>query len=189
MAEDARDWDPLRKPINRVTFAGMPTPGVATISGAGTPRRWDERESYGWSGAYIVYHGLNLSHFSVRVRLYTEQHWRDWHAFQPLVQRQPLGKRQFPIDVAHPILVMLGIHSVVVEDVLQPDQVEDGVWEIEIKLIEYRSPRLALAAAEATKAEAADPEDAIIHNIRQQVEAVGKERDDYERGVSGRQGL
>lgn len=182
-------WNPLREPTNRVTFAGMPTPGIATVVGAGTPRRWDERESYGWSGAYVVYHGLNLSHFSVRVRLYTEQHWEDWHAFQPVVQRQPLGKRQHAVDVTHPILTMLGISSVVVEDVLQPEQVEDGVWEIEIKLIEYRSPRLCLAAAEATKADAADPEDPIIHNLRTQVEAVGKETENRVRGTFGTQGL
>jgi hypothetical protein len=154
-------WNPITEPQDWVDFAGRSTPGIATVVGASSPRRWDERESYGWSGAFVVYHGQNLSHFSVKLKLYTPDDWNDWYVFKPLVARVPLGKRQRPLDIGHPLTQQLGIFAVVVEDVTQAEQVEDGVWEIEIKLIEYRSPRLALAAAKGSEAEAADPEDAI----------------------------
>jgi hypothetical protein len=168
-------WCPLTEPIDFVTFAGHRTPGIAEISGAGSPRRWDERESYGFSGAFVVYHGQNLSHFSVRVRLITEQDWIDWYGFKPIIDRVPLGKIQRPVDIVHPLLGMLGIHAAVVEDVTQASQVEDGIWEVEIKCIEYRSPRLALAAAKGAQATPGDPEDARIDEQQKQNAALAEE--------------
>jgi hypothetical protein len=170
-------WCPLSEPIDYVTFAGHRTPGVADVSGAGSPRKWDERESYGFSGAYVVYHGQNLSHFSVRVRLITEQDWLDWYGFKPIVDRVPLGKIQRPVDIVHPLLGMLGIHAAVVEDVSQALQVEDGIWEIEIKCIEYRSPVLALAAAKGAQATPDDPEDARLGEQSQSINALADELD------------
>lgn len=169
-------WNPITEPWDFVDFAGQSTPGIAEVRGAGTPRRWDEAESVGFSGAFLTYHGQKLSHFSVLIRLTTTQDWLDWHGFYPLVKKVPLGKRQRPIDVMHPFLTELGIHSAVVEDVLQPELIDDsGVWQIEIQMIEYRSPRIALAAAEGAKADPADPEDAEIEENRQQMDALAKE--------------
>jgi hypothetical protein len=168
-------FNPITEPIDTVDFAGQKTPGLAEIRGAGTPRRWDEAESVGFSGAFLTYHGQKLSHFSVVLRLMTTADFAAWDAFYPLVKKVPLGKRQKPLDITHPITANLGISSVVVEDVLQPEQVEDGIWQVEIQLIEYRSPRLALAAAQGSQADPADPEDAIIEENRRQIDALGQE--------------
>jgi hypothetical protein len=165
-------WNPLDEPQDWVDFGGQITPGIAEIVGAGTPRRWDERDSYGVAGALVVYHGLKLSHFSVKLRLVTTQDWEDWYAFKPFVDKVPVGKRQGPIDITHPLLQQAGIRSVVVEDVLQPVQVEDGIWEIEIQLIEYRKPRLSLSKPEGAKATPADPEDADLAANREQIAAL-----------------
>lgn len=168
-------WNPISAPQDWVDFAGHRTPGLAEIVGASSPRRLDERESYGLSGAFVVYHGLKLAHFSVMVRLYDERDWNDWYAFKPLVDKKPLGRRQGPLAVTHPILAELGIHSAIVEDVTQPSQVDDGVWEIEIKLIEYRRPVTALAKAEGAQATPADPEDAELEDWTQQAKALANE--------------
>lgn len=168
-------WNPITEPQDWVSFAGQRTPGYAEVRGAGTPRKLDERESVGLSGAYVVYMGLRLSRFSVLIRLLTPEDWEAWDAFKPLVQKVPLGKRQRPLDISHPLLADCGIHSAIVEDVLQADQVEDSIWQIEIKLLEYRSPRVAMAAAQGSQAEPADPEDAEIEENRQQIEALGQE--------------
>jgi hypothetical protein len=168
------DWTPLHRPINYVEFAGVRTPGMAEVVGASSPRKWEKVESVGWSGAFLKYHGLELSSFSVHVRLYTRAEWLAWHRFAPLVHRVPLGRFQKPIDVWHPLLEMLGIHSVVVEDVTQATQNED-VWEIEIKLIEYRSPHVALAAARGSQATPDDPIEADIEAQRKWNESIGAE--------------
>ena len=178
-------WNPLAQPTNKVDFAGHVTPGIAEVVGASSPRRWDERESYGWSGAFIVYHGVNLSHFSVKIRLITRQDWADWYAFKPIVDRVPLGTLQRPVDISHPYLDLLGIHSVVVDDVTQPDQVEHGIFEIEIKLIEYRSPRMALAAARGSQATPDDPEDQRVADITAMKESAAQEVERLERGTRG----
>lgn len=168
-------WSPLSEPQDWVDFAGRASPGIAEIVGASNPRRLDERESYGLSGALVIYHGLKLAHFSVMLRLYTDQDWSDWYAFKPLVDRKPLGRRQGPLDLTHPILAGLDIKSALVEDVTQPSQIDDGVWEIEIKLIEYRRPNTALAKADGAQATPADPEDAEIAEDRAQAEALANE--------------
>lgn len=165
-------WNPIDEPQDWVDFSGQITPGLADIVGAGSPRRWDERESYGLSGATVVYHGLKLAHFSVKLRLYTTQHWDDWYAFKPFIDRVPAGRRQGPLDITHPLLAQVGIRSVVVEDVLAAEQTDDGEWTIEIKLIEYRKPVLSLAKPDGAKATPADPEDAELEQNRQQINAL-----------------
>lgn len=168
-------WNPIREPFDFVDFAGQATPGLAEVVGLSTPRRFDERESVGLSGAIVFYMGHRLAHFSVVLRLYTKTDWDDWAAFRRLIDRVPLGRRQKPLDITHPLTVAAGIKSVVVEDVVQPVQTDDGVWEIEIKLIEYRKPFVAMAKAEGAKATPADPEDAELEANRQQIAALSSE--------------
>lgn len=168
-------WNPITDPQDWVDLGGVATPGIATIVGASSPRRWDERESYGLSGALVVYHGLKLAHFSIMLRLVTVEHWAAWYAFKPIVDKKPVGKRQGPLDITHPILDALGIRAVVVEDVTQPTQSDDGSWEIEIKLIEYRVPHVALAKAEGAQATPADPEDPVIRERLAERNALAKE--------------
>lgn len=168
-------WNPITEPQDWVDFAGRSTPGIAEIVGAGSPRRWDERESYGLSGALVVYRGLKLAHFSVLLRLFTDQDWLDWYAFKPIVDKVKIGKRQKALDITHPILDGLNIRAVVVEDVLQPEQIDHGVWQIEMKLIEYRVPHIALAKAEGAEATPADPEDAELQEDLAQYQALANE--------------
>jgi hypothetical protein len=169
-------WNPLKEPIDWVDFAGQSTPGMATVVGASAPRRWEEVESMGWSGSWLKYKGQGLAHFSVQVRLYTVDDWEGWFRFKPTIDRMPLGKYQRPVDITHPLLGLLGITSCVIEDVTQAEPIDDtGIWQIEIKCIEYRSPRLALAAAKGSKATPDDPEDAIIDELRAQNESYAQE--------------
>lgn len=200
-------FNPITEPVDHILLAGRKSPGLATVRGAGIAGRWDERRLYAAGGAFVVYRGQKLAKFTVTLRLYTEQHWTDWHDWRPLVQtppppspealdrqmrtaqaaqlqlrtdsdilaaspllgndpafqerlrtltRQanatpsPLGPRPRAKDIWHPILEDLGIRSVVIEAVLQPQQTADGEWSIEIKMIEYRPPQLALTGIEGS---------------------------------------
>jgi hypothetical protein len=62
---------------------------------------------------------------------------------------------------------------VVIEDVLQPKQVADGEWNIEIKMIEFRKPVRRLQTADAAKERPTDPGDVTIENLTAQVQANG----------------
>ena len=133
-------FDPLTDPVDYILLANRRSPGLATVAGASSPRRWDKRKGYAQTGARVVFRGIDLSSFVVTLRLYTRQDWADWHEWRPLVQRPPVGERARAQDIWHPILEDLGIKSAVVEDVGQPRQTGDGEWSIDIKFIEYRRP-------------------------------------------------
>ena len=156
-------FNPISEPVDHILLAGRRSPGLATIRGAGIAARWDERRLYAAGGAFVVYRGQKLSKFTVTLRLYTEQDWSDWHEWRPLVQRPPPPEPRGPgsdlaillhrpraKDIWHPILEDLEIRSVVIEAVLQPQQTADGEWSIEIKMIEYRPPQLALTGIEGS---------------------------------------
>jgi hypothetical protein len=53
------DASPLAQPglWDRVFVAGVPSPGLAKIVGAGQPFKWDEKDGPGTQGAKLTYRG------------------------------------------------------------------------------------------------------------------------------------
>jgi hypothetical protein len=165
-------WNPLDEPVDYIVLAGKKSPGLADVVGANAPRRWDERKGYGLSGAVLIYRGLALSQFSVRIRLYTTADWDAWSTWKALVDKAPLGTRAKAMDITHPFLEALGIVSVVVDDVLQPEQTGDGEWTIEIKFREYRGHTFTLSKPEGSTATPADPVEAEIGRLTDQFQRL-----------------
>lgn len=151
--------NPIDTPVDKAIIGGRPTPGICEIVGADSPRAWDERTGYGLSGATVFFHGIRLSHFSIMLRLYTTEDWGDWYGFKDLVDRPPVGTRARSLDIVHPLLQDLGIASIVIENVLVPTQTDDGEWTIELKCIEFRQPKFALAKPQGSTATPVDPID------------------------------
>jgi len=135
-------FNPDLAPVDYILLANEISPGIATITGANSPRRWDERRGYALSGARVVFRGIGLARPVVTFRLSSFEDWNEWHDWRERVglQRPPVGERARAKDIWHPILVDLEIVSVVVEDVGQPIQVDHGVWDIAVKFIEFRPP-------------------------------------------------
>jgi hypothetical protein len=155
-------WNPIVAPCDYILLAGQRSPGLAEVRGASSKRRWDEREGFGLSGAFSVFKGRGLASFSVFLRLYTEQDWRDWYAWKPLVDRLPTKRSGSKtdtgaLDILHPYLEALDIRAVGVAEVMQPDQTGDGEHTIEIKFLEFRHPKLTLAKPEGSEATPVDP--------------------------------
>jgi hypothetical protein len=168
-------WNPIDAPINYILLTGQKSPGIADVEGASSPRKWDERNGYGLSGSTVVFTGLGLAKFVVRLRFYTAEHWAAWAVWQPLVAKPPMGSRPRALDIWHPHLEELGIKSVVVEDVSQPKQTADGEWTVEIKFIQWRRPKLALAKPEGSQAKPTDPYDQLIERLTTQVQELAAE--------------
>jgi hypothetical protein len=155
-------WNPLTDPVDSFALAGLKSPGIAELSGATSPRKWEERGGYGLSGATVVFRGVGLCYFTFRLKLYTEADWEDWLSWKSLVDRPPYGTRPKANDISHPFLAQLGVTAAVVEEVTQPEQAESGEWIVSIKFIEFRKPVVALAKPVAAKATAMDPVEADI---------------------------
>lgn len=155
-------WNPLDEPCDYILLSKTKSPGLADVTGAGSPRKWDEMGGYGLSGATLKFTGVGLAKFTVTLRLYTAQDWEDWMAWRPLVAKPPLGQLPKAQDILHPFLMLLGIRAVVVEDEPQPEQTEDGVWSIPIKFIQYRKPKFQLVKPDGSDATTTDPHETAI---------------------------
>lgn len=174
-------WNPLDDPIDHFLLAGKKSPGIAELLGLASPRKWDEKKGYGTSGATIVYAGDGLAKFSAKIFLTTTEDWDAWHAFAPLVEKAPDGSKPKALDIWHPQCEQKGIRSVVVEDVVGPARDgDDGRWVVEVKFIQYRAPKPALAKPKGSSNSSAGPggnktnteedeRDRLIRELTQQV--------------------
>lgn len=126
----------------------LPSPGVAKIKKAGSPREWDIRKGYGFSGASLVFTGMGLAKFDVDLFLWTPSHFLQWEAFSVLLTNPPPPPGVLPTSLAidHPILNKKPwlITKVVIEDVSTWDCNDTGLWSLTISFIQYRKALPAL---------------------------------------------
>lgn len=168
-------FNPLVNPIDYMLINDQQSPGVVEITGAGSPRQWDERRGFGMSGAISVYRGAKLAKFSAAFSLWLPEHFDAWASFAELLAKPPNMRRPRVLTVWHPILEDLGISQAGVEDLLQPTQAEDGKWIYECKFVQYRRPRLALARPDGgDTAAVVDPVDQEIENLTRQVDRLAR---------------
>lgn len=125
-----------------VILGGKRSPGAVSIVKAGSPRKWDIRQGYAFSGASVYYIGDQPSKFDLIFTLWEDDHWSDWDDFASVLERPPKGTRPKAVGIQHPILSVrpLSISSVVIEDVSQPILSEWGDWDIVVNCLEFRAP-------------------------------------------------
>lgn len=173
----AAPWNPLTEPVDRAKFAGMWTPGIARITGASSPRKWEEIDGPGWSGNLLVFKGIKPCHFGMQLYLYETVDWLAWDKLRPLLLRppRPVTPRTYPIW--HPILTQVNINACVVEDFKAPEQVEPGVWMVDVMLIESRIPKrgkpIAPTGADAAEDDWREREIERRTKLRDQLAAEG----------------
>lgn len=162
-------WNPITTPVDYVLLAGARSPGIAELVNADNPREWTKQQGYGLTGQFAIFRGLVLSVFSVKIRLYTEEHWAAWNAWLPGISAPPTIQKPQAFDIWHPQLEALGVKSVFVVNIKQGVQEDDGVWMHEIELSDYRPrPKLSLIKPEGSKAGPAsvDPYDIETDRLR-----------------------
>jgi hypothetical protein len=130
-----------------IVLGAMQSPGVATVKGLDSPREWDIRQGYGFSGATVVFKGTGLSKFSVDIDLWLPEHFILWNVFAAILVPPLPGPAGFALGIQHPIIngPPHGIHEVVVENVSQPVQSDLGKWTYTIAFLQYRKPLPALS--------------------------------------------
>lgn len=132
-----------------IVLAGAPSPGLAVVKGAGSPRNWDVQKGYGLTGATTIFTGQDLSKFDVDIFCWEPEHFLAWQVFARLtLVNPPIGARPTSLSIQHPTLQdpPLTISQVVVTNVSQWEQDPDGsgLWSRTISFLEYRKPRPAL---------------------------------------------
>ena len=163
-------FNPIDNPVDVVRIGGVNTPGIAIVAGANSPRRWDIRRGYAYTGEIAVFRGNKLAEFSVLVQLWEAEHFDEWREFiQPLL-RPPIGRASRHFDIVHPVTESVGISQIRIIDVLPPNRLtDDGLWQGEIKCGEYRAPVRTISAPDEAQSEETDPVSALIEQRRQQL--------------------
>lgn len=143
-----------------IRIGGDWCPGLAIARKGGTPRKWDKRPGYGFSGATLVYLGLDLSEFQVDVSIWTQRQMTSFLAFY----RKYLQEIQAPravvgvgatflpalqpkaLGIYNPFLAAIGILSVEITNVSQFELVDErGIYGCTIDMIVYRPAVQVLA--------------------------------------------
>lgn len=170
------DWDPFTIPIDSAKISGLDTPGLLVIDKANSPRQWDERNGYGWSGSFPVFVGQRLSFFDLTFKMYTTEDWKRYKALKPLLVRPPFGKRPKALDIVNPILEDLEIFSFVILDVGRLTPIDNGAYSKTIECMQHRRPRIALAKPEASQQKPSDdPYDKMIENLTKQFDQLANQ--------------
>lgn len=131
-----------------IELGPLRSPGVATVRGLDSPRNWDVRQGYGFSGAVVVYKGTGLSKFTVDIELWLPEHFVLWNVFAKVLEAPKPGLAGgFALGIKHPIIngPPHAISEVVVENVSQPVQNDLGRWTYTISFLQYRKPLPAIA--------------------------------------------
>jgi len=169
---------PLEQPnLDIYLIDGKPSPGLSTISGAGSPRKILIVAGYGMSGAISRFAGNKISEFSISTALYTAADWAAWHVFSQLLLAVPRGTVPKVLGIYHPILADLGIIKVLVKDLTQPVQTAEGVWTFVAKFVEWRGIKQALKRPEGVTSVVTDPVEIKIGLMKDQSDTLARVRD------------
>lgn len=149
-----------------ILLAGVRSPGVCTVMNAGSPRTWDKRKGYGYSGATLVYTGDDLSEFDVVIDIWDDTEFdTTWKPFSKLLEKVQNGgastlvsgpfvavNRPKALSIVHPQLNAspIKITDVVVLDASQWDQDDYGLWTMRVKFSAFRAPLPMLARPAAS---------------------------------------
>jgi hypothetical protein len=177
-------WNPIEQARDYAIIAGKQTPGVCEIVGAGDLRKWDVQQAPGLMGAYALFMGKDLAKFTMRLKLQTLADWQGWDELRPLLAKVPRrrygavggppnAKGSGALDILHPILQQVNIKAVVVEAIKAPEQTGDGEGTINVELLEFRRPKVAMAKPDGAEAAApTDPWDLKIEALTNQLDAL-----------------
>lgn len=125
-----------------IVLAGRTSPGKAVVRDATSPRRWNILDGYGLVGSTIVYAGSSLSKFNVDIYVWEQAHFLQWDTFASVLALPKRIRDPGALSIDHPLLnePPISITEVVIGDVTQWEQVDDGLWCRTIPMIAYRKP-------------------------------------------------
>lgn len=166
-----------------ILLAGLRSPGQATVTKAGAPRKWDERTGYATSGAWLIFMGSRLTNFDVVLEMTDDDtDWLDEQKFMALLETPPIGQRATSYQIIHPALnrAPVRVTSAVVLDASQWEQDDLGLWTMRINFQAFRAPLPAIGKPTASIHDAAkkvptvrDARDEKIQRLMQQTNELG----------------
>lgn len=105
---DGSEWD-------YVVLGGYTLPGILEeIPKAEPSRKADVKNAAGRDGATLTWQGYEPTDVTIKLLLWTEQHWEDWTKLLTFILPRPGKPPAKPFSVYHPVLAAYGITEVAV---------------------------------------------------------------------------
>lgn len=156
-------WEDPEAPWDKLTLGVHVMPGVWEITGGECFRQIDEKKSKDKDSARIRDMGLRPPRLQARGRLalYTPSgdltdEWDRLQQVMPDINPKKPGGLKQPLSIYHPAAALLGITTIYVERV-RPPEVQDGILELAIDMIEWTAePKKTKVASKAKVATSQD---------------------------------
>lgn len=138
--------DPFSDPqsYDVVTIDGLENPGIIApggITGFKREAEWDVKKGKGTKGGTMTLSQLPPSKGSIKFLLWSKFHVDAWdQLYRQRFRYDPTKKTKQAVDIYHPSLQKLDIHSVVTESISLETPEGKGLWSITVDLLEYLPP-------------------------------------------------
>lgn len=123
--------------LDVIAVSGVNSPGLVTLSGFKRENKFDVKEGKGAFGSTTTYVGRPPAKGTLTFRAWTNDQFDAWNDFLPLFQYNPTKKSVTAVEVYHPLLADLEIHSVVATSVSAWENDGTLLWTRTIELLEY----------------------------------------------------
>lgn len=104
-------------------------------------RKVDKKNGPGLDGATLTWHGYEPSEVTIKLLLWTEDHWSAWIQMLPQLLPQPGKPPANPFDIDHPMLAAYGINKVMVTKVSGLEKAGRGVMRVTITCQHWVKPK------------------------------------------------
>ena len=113
---DGSQWD-------YVTLGGFELPGILEEPPKVEPsRKVDKKNGPGLDGATLTWHGYEPPEVTLKILLWTEDHWNQWQDLLPFILPRPGKPPADPFTINHPSLAAMGVDKVMVTKVSAPEK-------------------------------------------------------------------
>lgn len=151
MAASYIDPDLNPEAYDQAIIGGVPTLGIATVSGGKALWSWDSKKGSGKSGASTVFTGKDLSDCVLKITFadgaqglsQADQISQFVEQIVPILQTSATGKTA--IDFFHPSVSLepINLTSVVVKSIGQIEMQDNGLKTVTVELLQYVKPKPA----------------------------------------------
>ena len=141
-----------------IVVGGVTCPGYCKLDKVARKNEFDRKKGKGTQGETLTYVQKPAAEIKVTFYLWTTAHFVSWDSFRQLLKYDPTKKSVEAIEIYHPALADLEIHSVVTASLGVINHEGKGLFTVEVDLIEYFPPAKKSATSTPDKSNSAtDP--------------------------------
>lgn len=140
------NWEDFGSPWDRMQLGKYTLPGVWAVTSGECARQVDHKKTKDKDGARIKDLGVLPSRFAARGEIivgWGVDYGVDWETMQEVIayiNPKKKGGLKYPLDIFHPAIAVLGVHTIYVERI-RPPEIKDGKMEFTFDMIEWADPK------------------------------------------------